>query len=158
LSSSDDAFVQIGRVGKPHGLDGSFAVEDASDAPERFARDAVLYVEGEPARILESKRARGRPVIRLDRAVERGAPLSVLRSDLPEPEPEAYYVFDLVGLEVEEEGERVLGRVEHVSPAPANDVLELDSGLSLPFVEACVLEVDVEAGRILVARGFGDPG
>jgi 16S rRNA processing protein RimM len=158
LSSSDDAFVQIGRVGKPHGLDGSFAVEDASDAPERFAPDAVLYVEGEPARILESKRARGRPVIRLDRAVERGAPLSVLRSDLPEPEPETYYVFDLVGLEVEEEGGRVLGRVEHVSPAPANDVLELDSGLSLPFVEACVLEVDVEAGRIVVARGFGDPG
>jgi 16S rRNA processing protein RimM len=158
LSNSGTDFVQVGRVGKPHGLDGSFAVEDASDAADRFAPDAVLYVDGEPARILEAKRARGRPVIRLDRAVERGAALSVLRSDLPEPDADSYYVFDLVGLEVEEEGGSLLGRVERVSPAPANDVLELDSGLSLPFVEACVLEVDVGAGRIVVARGFRDPG
>jgi 16S rRNA processing protein RimM len=155
---SNSPLVHIGRVGKPHGLDGSFAVEEASEAAERFSAGAVVYVEGEPARIVASKRARGRPVIRLDRPVDRGSRLSVLRSDLPEPEPDAYYVFDLVGLAVEEEGGRSLGRVEHVSPAPANDVLELDSGLSLPFVEACVMEVDVEAGRIVVARGFGDPG
>jgi 16S rRNA processing protein RimM len=155
---SNSPLVHIGRVGKPHGLDGSFAVEEASEAPERFIAGAMVYVEGEPARIVASKRARGRPVIRLDRPAERGSRLSVLRSDLPEPEPDAYYVFDLVGLEVEEEGGRSLGRVEQVSPSPANDVLELDSGLLLPLVEACVMEVDVEAGRIVVARGFGDPG
>jgi ribosomal 30S subunit maturation factor RimM len=40
----------------------------------------------------------------------------------------------------------------------ANDVLELDSGLALPLVEACVREVDLDAGRILVARGFSSPG
>jgi 16S rRNA processing protein RimM len=156
--SSRRELVQIGRVGKPHGLDGSFAVEDASEAPERFAPGAVVYVDGEAARVVDSKRARGRPVIRLDRSVERGSPLSVLRSELPEPQPDSYYVFDLVGLEVEEEGGRPLGRVDQVAPGPANDVLELDSGLSLPFVDACVMEVDVEAGRIVVARGFGDPG
>jgi 16S rRNA processing protein RimM len=156
--SSRRELVQIGRVGKPHGLDGSFAVEEASEAPERFARGATVYVDGEAARVVESKRARGRPVIRLDRFVERGSPLSVLRSELPEPQPDSYYVFDLAGLEVEDEGGRSLGRVDQVAPGPANDVLELDSGLSLPFVEACVMEVDVEAGRIVVARGFGDPG
>jgi 16S rRNA processing protein RimM len=156
--SSRRELVQIGRVGKPHGLNGSFAVEEASEARERFAPGAIVYVDGEAARVVESKRARGRPVIRLDRSVERGSPLSVLRSELPEPQPDSYYVFDLVGLEVEEEGGRSLGRVDQVAPGLANDVLELDSGLSLPFVEACVMEVDVEAGRIVVARGFGDPG
>jgi ribosomal 30S subunit maturation factor RimM len=44
-----------------------------------------------------------------------------------------------------------------VQPAPANDVLELDSGLLLPLVGACVLEVDLDAGRILIAQGFADP-
>jgi 16S rRNA processing protein RimM len=156
LSNND--FVPIGRVGRPHGLDGSFAVEDASQAPERFAAGAILYVESEPARVVESKRARGRPVIRLDRPVERGLELAVPRSDLPPPEPDSYYVFDLVGLAVEEEGGRTLGLVAEVSPGPANDVLELDSGLSLPLVEACVRQVDVEGGRIVVARGFDDPG
>src|SRR5919197_1411221 len=57
--------VVVGRVGRPHGLDGSFAVEDASEAPERFAVGATLYVDGEPARVEESKRSGGRPVIRL---------------------------------------------------------------------------------------------
>ena len=37
-------YVYVGRVGKPHGLDGSFVVEEASDAPERFAPGAVLRV------------------------------------------------------------------------------------------------------------------
>ena len=40
---------------------------------------------------------------------------------------------------------------------PANDVLELDSGALLPLVEACVLEVDRDGGRIVVAPGFADP-
>jgi ribosomal 30S subunit maturation factor RimM len=40
---------------------------------------------------------------------------------------------------------------------PANDVLELDSGVSLPLVEACVRQVDVAGGRIVVAAGFADP-
>jgi hypothetical protein len=37
-------------------------------------------------------------------------------------------------------------------------VLELDTGLDLPLVEACVRAVDLEAGRVLVARGFAAPG
>jgi 16S rRNA processing protein RimM len=149
--------VPVGRVGKPHGLDGSFFVEGASEATERFAKGATLYVDGEPARIEGSKQARGRPVIRLDRPVGRGATLAVPRAELPPPEPDAYYIFQLVGLAVEEDGGRVLGRVRDVHEYPANDVLELDSGLTLPLVEACVREVDLESGRIVVSSGFADP-
>ena len=152
-----DELVTVGRVGRPHGVDGSFFVEGASDTPERFATGAVLLVEGEPAAILLSKRgAGGRPVIKLERAVPRGATLAVRREDLPDPEPDAYYVFQLVGLTVEEEGGRPLGAVTDVSPGPANDALVLDSGLLLPLVESCVLDVDLQARRVLVARGFAD--
>jgi 16S rRNA processing protein RimM len=149
-----NVFVTVGRVGKPHGLDGSFVVEEASEDPERFAVGATLLVGGEPARVVESKRARGRPVVRLDRRAERGTPLEIPRADLPPPEPDSYYVFQLIGLEVVEEGGRELGRVSDVAPGIANDVLELDSGLALPLVEDCVREVDLESSRIVVARGF----
>jgi 16S rRNA processing protein RimM len=144
----------VGRVGKPHGLDGSFVVEDASEEPERFEPGATLLVGCEPAEVVERKRAGGRVVVRLDRSVERGAALQVRRADLPEPDAGAYYAFQLVGLQVEEEGGRMLGTVTEVAPGIANDVLELDSGLALPMVEACVREVDLEARRILVAPGF----
>jgi 16S rRNA processing protein RimM len=146
--------VTIGRVGKAHGLAGAFVVEEASEDPDRFAAGAIVRVAGEPAQILESKRAGGRPVIRLDREVERGAELQVDRAELPPPEEGEYYVFQLVGLEVEEEGGRSLGRVVEVTPGPANDVLELEGGLGLPLVDACIQEVDLAAGRILVRRGF----
>ncbi len=156
MSRSSTDLVTVGRVGRPHGLDGSFFVEHASDDPERFAVGAVLHVEGEAARVDASKRSGGRPVIRLDREVPRGADLTVPRDALPPTAEGEYYAFQLVGVEVEEEGGRVLGRVVQVAPGVANDVLELDSGLALPLVEDCVRDVDLEHGRIVVATGFAE--
>jgi 16S rRNA processing protein RimM len=151
-------YVTVGRVGRPHGLDGSFFVEHASEVPERFAVGATVHVGGEQAQVVSSKRSRGRPVIRLDRQVERGSPLELPRSELPPPEEDSFYVFQLVGLEVEEEGGRALGRIAEVLPGVANDVLELDSGLLLPLVGECIRDVDLGTGRILVARGFSGAG
>jgi 16S rRNA processing protein RimM len=146
--------VRVGKVGKPHGLEGAFVVEEASDDPDRFAEGATLLVDGEPVRVVESKRAGGRPVIRFERKVPRGAAIEIDRSDLPEPEEGEYYAFQLIGLEVEEFGGETLGRVTEISSGPANDVLELDTGLALPLVDACVREVDLDAGRIFVQPGY----
>jgi len=156
---SDADRVPVGRVGRPHGLDGSFFVEGPSEREETFARGATLYVEGEPAKVVASKRGSGnRPVIRLERRVPRGAALEVPRESLPPLGEGEYYTFQLVGLAVEEEGGRLLGHVADVLDYPANDVLELDSGASLPLVEACVRHVDLEGRRIVVAPGFAEPG
>jgi 16S rRNA processing protein RimM len=150
-------WVAVGRVGRPHGLAGAFFVEDASDDPERLSVGARVYVEREPFEIVESKRAAGgRLVVRLERPVPRGAPLEVPAADLPPAGDGEHYVYELVGLAVEEEGGRLLGRVQDVAAGVANDVLELDSGLALPFVEACVRSIDLAGGRIVVAPGFTD--
>jgi 16S rRNA processing protein RimM len=148
--------VPVGRVGRPHGLDGSFVVANASENEALFAPGAQLLVDGELATVAGQKRAGGRLVLKLDRPVSRGAELSVPRSQLPDADENSYYVFQLVGLEVLEEGGRRLGSVRDVAPGIANDVLELDSGLALPMHEECVRNVDLEAGRIVVASGFAD--
>ena len=150
--------VSVGRVGKAHGLDGSFVVENASDAPERFRVGAELVVEGGPARVVAARQARGRPVIRLDRRVPRGASLEIPVDALEPTGDDEYYVFQLVGLVVQEEGGDVLGAVLDVAPGVANDVLELDSGVALPMVAECIRAVDLVSGRILVAPGFRLPG
>ena len=151
-------YVSVGRVGKPHGLDGSFFVENPSEDPERFAAGATLYVNGQPAEVVSSKRGSGgRPVIKLNREVPRGAELTVRRDELPPTEAGEYYAFQLVGLTVTEDGGRELGRVVDVASGVANDALELDSGLALPLVEACVREIDLDGGRIVVATGFAEP-
>jgi ribosomal 30S subunit maturation factor RimM len=48
--------------------------------------------------------------------------------------------------------------VREIRPGVANDVLELDTGLLLPMHEACIRSVDLAAGRIVVERGFAEPG
>jgi 16S rRNA processing protein RimM len=134
-------WVTVGRVGRPHGLAGAFVVEQASDDPGRFARGATVYAGREPASVV-------------DREVPRGSLLELPASELP-PAPEGeFYVFELVGLTAVEEGGRVLGRVLDVAPGVANDVLELEGGVALPMVEECVLAVDVEEGRVVIAPGF----
>lgn len=152
-----DDWVAVGRVGRPHGLAGAFVVENASEDPARFAEGARVWVGGEAATVVERKRAGNRLVVRVDRSFPRGAVIAVPAAELPEAEEGAFYVFELVGLPVEEEGGRDLGRVRNVAPGVANDVLELDSGLALPMVEECVKSVDRRAGRIIVAPGFTEP-
>ena len=146
----------VGRVGRPHGLAGAFVVEAASDDPDRFAVGSRVYVDGASAEVVESKRAGGRVIVRLDRDATRGTVLEVPRAELPSTSEGSFYAFELVGLAVEEEGGRALGKVQDVKTGVANDVLELDSGIALPMVEDCIRSVDTEQGRILVSPGFAD--
>jgi 16S rRNA processing protein RimM len=148
--------VPVGRVGRPHGLDGSFVVERPSENEQLFEPGATLYADGVAVLVAGRKRSGGRLVLRVEPPIRRGAELAVPRSALPEPEPDSYYVFQLRGLAVVEEGGRRLGAVQEVTPGVANDVLELDSGVALPMHEECIRRIDLTAGTIVVASGFAN--
>jgi 16S rRNA processing protein RimM len=156
-TEADPEPVRIGKVGRPHGIDGAFVVEQASEDSRRFEVGAEVRVDGEPARVTLSRRVGGgRHAIKLDRPAARGAELTVRREDLGPLPQDSYYVADLVGLEVLDENDEVVGVVRDVHPGPANDALELDTGLLLPLVEDCIREVDLEAGRVRLNPGFTD--
>ena len=148
--------VVVGRVGRPHGLDGSFVVERPSEREQLFDPGATLYADGEPVTVAGRKRSGGRLVVKLDQPVQRGAELTIPRALLPQPEEDSYYVFQLVGLDVVEEEGRRLGSVRDITPGIAHDIIELDSGLLLPMHEECVRRVDLDAGQVIVAPGFAD--
>ena len=93
-------------------------------------------------------------MIKLDRSVPRGAQLEVERAELPPTDDDEYYTFQLIGLEVVEENGRALGSVADVLPGVANDVLQVGDGVLLPMIEDCILSVDLDARRIVVAEGF----
>ena len=148
----------VGRVGRPHGLDGSFVVEDASGDERWFVVGSRLLAGADEVEVVGARRGGGgRRVVKLDVPLPRGTALEVARESLPPTDEDEYYAYQLVGLEVLDEGGDVLGRVTRVEPGLANDVLELDGGLLLPLVGDCVRDIDLEAGRILVARGFSGP-
>jgi predicted short-subunit dehydrogenase-like oxidoreductase (DUF2520 family) len=70
-------------------------------------------------------------VIRLDRQPPRGAELAVPRDELPPPGEDEYYEFQLLGLTVEEEGGRTLGRVAALHP-----LMTFPRTMEAPEVEA----------------------
>lgn len=135
-------------------MDGAFVVENASDRDERFAVGAALLVGGKPAEVVLFRRVgKGRRAIKLDRPVERGTELAVPRETLGPLGDDSYYIADLVGLVVEEEGRR-LGVVRDVLEGAANDNLELDTGLLVPLVEDAIAEIDIPGRRVVLNPGF----
>jgi 16S rRNA processing protein RimM len=146
--------VQIGKVGKPHGIDGAFFVEQPSADDRWWKVGSTFLAGGTEVEVVAARRSSGRPVVKVEPAVERGAPIEVERDALPPTEEDEYYAFELVGLPVVEENGRELGSVKAVTTGVANDVLELDTGVLLPMIEDCVRRVDLAAGRIVVAPGF----
>jgi 16S rRNA processing protein RimM len=151
----EDPLVPVGRVGRPHGLDGAFVVDGASDDDRRWKVGATLLVDGEPATVTLTRRVGGRRrAIKLDRAVERGASLAIPVSELPAPPPDSYYAFQLVDLTAVEEGGRDLGRVVDVVPGVANDNLELEDGRLVPLIDDAIASIDLDARRVVITRGF----
>lgn len=148
--------MRIGTAGRPHGLDGAFVVEQPSDDTRWWKTGARFLAGGRQVEVVAHRSSSGRPVVKLDREVERGTPLEVERDALPPTEEDEYYAFQLVGLEVVEEGGRVLGTVRAVEPGVANDALDLGGNLLLPLVEDCVRRIDLAGGRIEVAEGFAE--
>jgi 16S rRNA processing protein RimM len=112
-------------------------------------------VAGEQVEVVASRRVGGgRLAVTLDRTVERGQPLGVRRSELPAPEPDHFYVFQLVGLDALDSTGRSLGRVTDVLPGAANDNLVLEDGTLVPMIEDAVESVDLDTGTIRLNPDF----
>ncbi|MGM0929112.1 MAG: ribosome maturation factor RimM [Actinomycetota bacterium] len=160
--------LQVARIGKPHGIRGEVTVQVLTDAPaDRFVPDVELTVE--PARLgpLTVSSARWNKDILLlgfhevsDRngAEElRGAKLFIDTDDV-EDDDDAWYEHELVGLDVRVADE-VVGKVSGLNTMPAQDLLVVENvdgqEVLVPFVEAIVPEVDVEAGFIRLTPPAG---
>ena len=82
-----------------------------------------------------------------------GAP----REALPAPDTDEFYWADLIGLEVINSADELLGRVAGLIETGASDVLRVvaddETERLLPFVSAVVLAVDKKAGCIRVEWG-----
>ena len=139
--------VTAGRVGKAHGLDGSFYVDDPRIGFELGARVRVADAERE---VIRRAGTDDRPLIKLegidDPAVIRGEILLV-EDELEEGE---YLAADLIGCEVPG-----LGRVERVLDAPSCPLLEVgEDGVLVPLIGDAVKRIDLEAKIIEVDREF----
>ncbi len=155
-------WLRAGRVGRPHGLDGSFHVRDAS--PTLLAVGEHVVIDGAEATIARRAGDDRRPIVRLEGHEGRAAAealrdkeLMVERSDAPQLEPDEWWAEDLEGCAVHDGG-RHIGTVRGLLALPSVDVLEVvradGDELLVPLVGDAVRAVDVERKQIDVDLRF----
>jgi 16S rRNA processing protein RimM len=150
-----------GRVGRPHGLDGSFHVLEPRAA--LLALGATVRIGDRETEIVRRAGTDDRPIVRLDgvdtreaAGALRGVELLMPRSAAPALEDDEWWAEDLVGCRVVD-GARELGRVERLMPLPSCEALEVAAGdetFLVPLVRDAVRSVDVAAKVIDVDVAF----
>jgi 16S rRNA processing protein RimM len=160
--------ISVGRIGRPHGLDGSFHV---TQPRERVLEQATwLVLDGRRVEIVRHDGTAAAPILRLEgidsrerlEAV-RGSDLSVPRDQTPPLEEDEWLAEDLVGCRVVD-GETAVGVVAKLLPYPSCELLEVQrpdtdparpaKSILIPLISDAVRTVDVAAKRIDVNLGF----
>jgi 16S rRNA processing protein RimM len=159
-------YLAIGQVAGAHGIQGELKVSILTEEPTRFDRLAVVYVgraeeQPQPRQVVAYRFHHERVLLRLlgcdDRASAealRGAYIQVpIEEAIPLKEGE-YYEHQIVGLQVSTTAGESLGEVVEILYTGANDVYVVKStgrrDILLPAIAGVVVEVDLEAGRLVV--------
>jgi 16S rRNA processing protein RimM len=168
-TSSTDADLTAGRVGRPHGLDGSFYVTRA--LPRLLELGVLVQVGGRSAEIVRRAGTEQRPIVRLQGVEDRnaaealrGQPLTVRAAQAPALAEGEWWAHELEGCEVRASG-RLLGTVTRLIELPSCETLEVRSAagadareesLLVPMVGDAIRRIDVAAGLIEVDADFLD--
>lgn len=152
----------VGRILRPHGVRGELKVEVWSDVEDRFDPGTELHLDvhghGRRVRIEQVRPERGNLLVRLEGVTDRelaeelrGGRFEVDSEDVPEAPEGFYYHFQLVGCTCSDAGAGVLGEVVEVVEDGGGFLLRVENegrSLLVPFVDAFLETVDVEAQRI----------
>jgi 16S rRNA processing protein RimM len=155
--------IEAGRVGRPHGLDGSFYV---TRARARLLQEGMsIWLDDRPARIVRRAGVDQRPIVRLegvgDRAAAealRGGLLTVEHAQAPPLGENEWWADDLEGCVVMDRGRRV-GMVRSLLELPSCEALEVEVEgatrlLLVPMVRAAIRRVDLATRTIDVDMSF----
>lgn len=143
--------MEVGRIGRAHGVKGDVFIDLTTDRDERAAVGSRLWARDRWVTITESHPSNKRWRVHLDGIDDRNAAEAMAGTALfaePIDDPDAMWVHDLIGATVIEVNGIDRGRCIAVIDNPASDLLELESGALVPAV--FVTSVDVSGGVPLV--------
>ncbi len=157
------AEVVVGRITRAHGLRGQLVVQPASPGSDVLLRvDEIVCQQAGKRQRLQIRDARYQGKLLLvsfegvpDRtAGERlvGSELVLEKSALPPPDEDEFYTGALIGLQVKDRADKILGTVVDLEATETLTwlVVETPTGRHLvPFTEPLV-EVDLDRKRIVV--------
>lgn len=152
--------ITIGVIVAPHGVRGDLRIMPQTDFPDRFLTMDACYIDGKEYHITSARYRKQFILATFKEVPDRNAAELMARKEIQVPRdqlvelPEGrYYIFDIIGLTVEDTKGHVLGTVSDVLQPGANDVYvvkqEGQPDLLLPVLEHVILDIDVEGGKII---------
>jgi 16S rRNA processing protein RimM len=162
MAGDPDSAITAGRVGRPHGLDGSFHV--LTPVPALLRLGASVQVANRTLEINRRAGTNDRPIVRLAGCTRRehaealrGKSLVVPRAQAPALGEGEWWAHELEGCDVTDAGQKV-GRVRRMIALPSCEALEVEregeGDLLVPLVRDAVRSIDVANGRIDVDLEF----
>lgn len=156
--------ILLGRIVGVHGIRGEVVIHSYAAVPEDIAAYGALSDKDgkREIKLLSVRMASKGVVARIAGIADRnaaealkGTELFIARERLPPPEPDTFYVSDLIGMTVIDGQGSVVGVVVDAPNYGAGDLLEIrKTGSSqtelIPFTDAYVPEVDLPARRVVV--------
>ncbi|MGH7120716.1 MAG: ribosome maturation factor RimM [Acetobacteraceae bacterium] len=154
--------IEVAVIGRPHGVAGLVHVTSHTSDPDALAGYVPLEDEGgqryrlwwaKPgiARLFVFSGESERPIEdRTAAACLLNRKLFVARALLPTTAADEFYLADLIGLAAFDLSGAALGKISAVHDYGAGASLEIGP-LVVPFTRAAVPEIDLGAGRIVVA-------
>jgi 16S rRNA processing protein RimM len=132
----EPVLLEVGRIGRAHGLRGDVVVQLTTDRQERLATGSVLQSDRGPLEVRSSRALKDRHVVHFEGVDDRAAAEElrglVLRA-APIDDPEVLWAHQLIGCEVVDADGVLRGRVEALQDNPASDLLVLDTGALVPL-------------------------
>jgi 16S rRNA processing protein RimM len=151
MSERPDGLLEVGRVGRAHGVKGDVFVDLTTDRTERVAVGSRLWANDRWFVVARSSASNTRWRVHFegidDRTVAETLTGAVLFAE-PIDDPDELWVHQLIGASVLEANGIDRGRCTSVIDNPASDLLELDSGALVPVV--FVTSVDITHDGTLV--------
>lgn len=166
--ASEPAFLLLGQVLRPHGVRGELRINVLTSYPERIGPEMEVYLGTDPedaARavryVVSGVRTHHEYLIlhlegvndRNEADLLREQYVMVRLEDAVPLEEDEFYLFQVLGLDVYNEDGEHLGEVTEVLETGANDVyiVQGERGeILLPAIDDCILDVDIEAGKMTV--------
>jgi 16S rRNA processing protein RimM len=150
--------LEIGRVGRPHGLRGEVTIVPITNRAERFEAGQRMWSGERQLVIATSRPHHGGHLVRFEGIDDRNAAEAlrgaILTAEAPGSAPPGeVWVHQVIGVDVHDRAGAVLGRVVAVEANPASDLLVLDGGSLIPMVfvvehTSDALVVDVPEGLL----------
>lgn len=159
----------LGKIVSVHGIRGAVKVYSYTDPIDNILdyKNWILRQGDKQLTVkLQSGRIQGKVLVAelkdlTDREEARNLvdfEICVYRDELPKLVDDEYYWYQLQGLKVINQQDQLLGQVDHLLETGANDVLVVrpctdsidDKERLLPYIDQCVLTVDLAAGELKV--------